>query len=114
LHFGDGTAHHFGGRREVEYLHPEGDHSGEWMERCRRELDAAEPAELIAVSAGFDRHIDDWGEILETEDYLRIGEWVREWSDRHCGGRAPFAVLEGGYNHQTLADSAVALCQGTG
>lgn len=114
LHFGDGTAHHVGARREVEYLHPEGDHSGEWMERCRRALDAADPADLIAVSAGFDRHVDDWGEILETADYLEIGRWVRAWSDRHCCGRAPFAVLEGGYNERSLAASAVALCEGIG
>jgi acetoin utilization deacetylase AcuC-like enzyme len=112
LHFGDGTQNHFNRSRSVQYIHPEGDHSGEWMERCRHELDAAGRADLIAVSAGFDRHIDDWGEILETEDYRTIGDWVRAFCDEHCFGRAPFAVLEGGYNHQTLAASAVALCEG--
>jgi acetoin utilization deacetylase AcuC-like enzyme len=112
LHFGDGTERFFGSRREVQYLHPEGDHSGEWMDRCRHELDVAEPADLFAISAGFDRHIDDWGEILETDDYRTIGRWARQWSDRYCGERAPFAVLEGGYNHRTLAQAAVALCEG--
>lgn len=112
LHFGDGTQGHFGANRNVQYLHPEGDHSVEWMDHCRAELDTAAPADIIAVSAGFDRHIDDWGEILESEDYRTIGEWVRLWSDRHCSGRAPFAVLEGGYDHRALADSAVALCAG--
>ena len=114
LHYGDGTDRHFERRSEVQYLHPEGDCSGEWMDRCRRELDAAEPADLIAVSAGFDRHVDDWGEILETVDYHTIGQWARDWSDAHCGGRAPIAELEGGYNHQALAASALALCEGIG
>jgi acetoin utilization deacetylase AcuC-like enzyme len=114
LHFGDGTAHHFNGRPEVQYLHPEGDHSGEWMDRCRREIDLADSADLIAVSAGFDRHMDDWGEILDTEDYLQIGEWVRDWSERYCHDRAPFAVLEGGYYPKVLAEAAVALCDGIG
>lgn len=111
LHFGDGTANHFSRRKEVQYLHPEGSENDAWMEACRQELDEARPAELIAVSAGFDRHAEDWGSTLVTESYRTIGEWVRNWADEHAGGRR-FGVLEGGYNHRALGEAAVALLGG--
>jgi len=112
LHFGDGTQNILGHRRDVQYLHPEGRDSGAWTEDCRQRLDEAEPAEIIAVSAGFDRHIEDWGTTLFDEDYRTVGRWVGEWSAAHCGDRAPFVVLEGGYNHEAMAGAAVALCEG--
>jgi acetoin utilization deacetylase AcuC-like enzyme len=111
LHFGDGTDNTFDTRKDVEYLHPEGSNNKDWLAECRRELDAAKPADLIAVSAGFDRHIEDWGTTLETESYRKIGGWVKDWAEQHCNKRM-FAVLEGGYNHETLADAAQALAEG--
>lgn len=112
LHFGDGTANIFRDRPEVQYLHPEGTSRDVWMENCARAVEDARPADIVAISAGFDRHIADWGETLHTEDYRAVGLLARRFSDAHCGGRAPFAVLEGGYNHDTLAKSALALVEG--
>jgi len=114
LHFGDGTLNIFEQHEDVQYLHPEGSDRRAWLEDCRQWLDDAAPAEIIAVSAGFDRHIEDWGETLRTVDYRTVGEWVRGWSAEHCGDRAPFVVLEGGYNHEAMAEAAVALCEGLG
>jgi acetoin utilization deacetylase AcuC-like enzyme len=57
--------------------------------------------DIVAVSAGFDRGIADWGGSLRDCDYQEIGALLKGFSNSHCRGRR-FAVLEGGYNHQTL------------
>jgi acetoin utilization deacetylase AcuC-like enzyme len=57
--------------------------------------------DIVAVSAGFDRGIADWGGSLRDSDYQEMGALLKEFASSHCGGRR-FAVLEGGYNHHTL------------
>lgn len=52
----------------------------------------------------------DWGRLLATEDYTRIGRLVRQTTLRSGGGC--FAVLEGGYNHSVLGYNVLALLQG--
>ncbi len=106
LHFGDGTANAFANDSSVEYFHmPGGDVNSiaEFLEK--HEFD------VVAVSAGFDRHKDDWGGILETEDYTEIGKIVREYAEEKCNGRR-FAVLEGGYNHSVLGKNVRAFIRG--
>jgi acetoin utilization deacetylase AcuC-like enzyme len=112
IHFGDGTYNIFKDRPSVQYLHPDGDFNGEWLMDCEKELKRATPADIIAVSAGFDSHADDWGGILLTEDYGTVGKMVKEWAEERCYGRKPFVVLEGGYNYHSVAEAALALCQG--
>jgi len=56
--------------------------------------------ELLAVSAGFDTYLLDWGGLLDLSDYREIGRILREGAEDRCTGRR-FAVLEGGY-HQDL------------
>jgi len=65
---------------------------------------------MIAVSAGFDNHIQDWGGTLATGDYQEMGRAVREASVRNRGGC--FAVLEGGYNQRVLGHNVLALIKG--
>ncbi len=105
LHFGDGTQGFFLGREDVIYQHM-GD-----MDELPRELEQAGNPDLIAVSAGFDRHLLDWGGYLSTQDYQEIGRQVKDLAQNTCPGRV-FAVLEGGYNHQVLGDNILALLQG--
>lgn len=106
LHFGDGTANIFKDDKRVEYLHmKERDVNGiaEFLESMEYDV--------IAVSAGFDRAREDWGGLLEREDYTEIGKIVRESSEEKCdGGR--FAVLEGGYNHRVLGKNVKAFLKG--
>lgn len=113
LHYGDGTANTFAGSQQVKYLHPEASSNLEFVAKCKSELRDAPGYDIIAVSAGFDRHCEDWGSLLETEDYGTIGRMVKEYAQEHCQGRS-FGVLEGGYNHQTLADALEALLEGMG
>jgi acetoin utilization deacetylase AcuC-like enzyme len=66
---------------------------------------------MIAVSAGFDRHEDDWGNLLATEDYGKMGEILGSFAAEYCQGRI-FAALEGGYNHNSLGDALYAFLEG--
>lgn len=110
LHFGDGTDNIFGRVPEVVYHHPEDRNRQDFVDGIARFLDKQRAA-IIAVSAGFDRHVDDWGGLLTTEDYQAIGKLVKEFSDRACQGRR-YGVLEGGYNHDVLGKNVRAFVEG--
>lgn len=110
LHFGDGTDNIFGRVPEVVYHHPEDRNRQDFVNGIARFLDK-QMADIIAVSAGFDRHVDDWGGLLTTEDYQTIGKLVKEFSDRVCQGRR-YGVLEGGYNHDVLGKNVRAFVEG--
>jgi acetoin utilization deacetylase AcuC-like enzyme len=112
LHFGDGTSNIFGTTPEVVYFHPDDIDRQGFVSSISAFLDSRE-ADLIAVSAGFDRHEDDWGGQLTTGDYYTIGQMVREFSERACRGRR-FGVLEGGYNHDVLGTNVKAFIEGMG
>jgi acetoin utilization deacetylase AcuC-like enzyme len=111
LHYGDGTANTFSGSSEVSYFHPESNDRESFLKELQQCLQTERPYDIIAVSAGFDRHEEDWGGLLKTEDYLTIGKWAKEASLKNCQGRR-FAVLEGGYNHSVLGKNVRSLLQG--
>ena len=111
LHFGDGTANTFSGSDAVSYFHPEGTNREAFLKDLQRCLQTERSYEIIAISAGFDRHEEDWGGLLKTEDYLSIGRWAKEFSLEKCQGRR-FGVLEGGYNHSVLGRNVRSFLQG--
>ena len=111
LHFGDGTSNTFAGSHEVTYVHPGGGSREAYLKDLQGSLHADKRYDIIAVSAGFDRHEDDWGGMLKTDDYLSIGKWVKEFSIKNCQGRR-FGVLEGGYNHSVLGRNVKSFLQG--
>jgi len=111
LHFGDGTSNTFSGSKSVSYFHPEGNRREGFLEEVQKCLQTERPYDIIAISAGFDRHEEDWGGLLKTEDYFTIGKWAREASFEHCQGRR-FGVLEGGYNHSVLGRNVKSFLQG--
>jgi acetoin utilization deacetylase AcuC-like enzyme len=96
LHFGDGTDNAFRGEPSVVYHHMESR-----VEDLSTYLGGLDDFGMVAVSAGFDRGIADWGGTLTDSDYHEIGVLLKEFAESQCHGRR-FAVLEGGYNHQTL------------
>jgi acetoin utilization deacetylase AcuC-like enzyme len=111
LHYGDGTANTFGDSNEASYFHPEGTNRMAFLKEVEKSLQSISPYDIIAVSAGFDRHEEDWGGLLKTEDYLTIGQWVKTFSLDRCQGRR-FGVLEGGYNHSVLGRNVRSFLQG--
>jgi len=110
LHFGDGTDNFFEGRRDVIVANIQDNHRDTFLKNVDRAL-AGHDYDMIAISAGFDRHKEDWGGTLTTEDYFTIGRSVRDHASASCNGRY-FAVLEGGYNTSVLGENALALCRG--
>lgn len=111
LHYGDGTANTFSGSKAVTYFHPQGANRQSFLDVIQKTLESDKDYDLIAISAGFDRHDEDWGGLLKTEDYRAIGQWTREFSLKNCQGRR-FAVLEGGYNHSVLGRNVKSFLQG--
>ena len=111
LHYGDGTSNTFSGPTSVSYFHPEGIHREGFLEEVKRSLQTERSYDIIAISAGFDRHEEDWGGLLRTEDYFTIGKWAKEVSLDRCQGRR-FGVLEGGYNHSVLGRNVRSFLQG--
>lgn len=111
LHFGDGTENSFRGIPQVAYFHPEGSDGQEFIEEVKKSFERVKGFDIVAVSAGFDRHVQDWGGLLTTEDYGTIGSLVKRYSQKACKGRR-FAVLEGGYNHSVLGQNVRAFLKG--
>jgi len=109
LHYGDGTVNILGKRNWVDVINIESHDRTLYLKDVETAMQACR-ADLIGISAGFDNHIADWGGLLHTEDYREIGHRVRAAADRNRGGC--FAVLEGGYNHQSLAAGVLSLIQG--
>ncbi len=113
LHFGDGTANSFQGVPEVTYFHPESSAREDFLAQIESYLQKFTEIDILAVSAGFDRHQDDWGGLLTTDDYRTIGYLVKTYAQKFCHGRR-FGVLEGGYNHQVLGQNVRAFLEGLG
>lgn len=111
LHYGDGTANVFAGSGEAVYFHPEAATRPAFLEEVERALRCPTPYDIVAVSAGFDRHEQDWGDLLATEDYFAIGKLVKEHALRRCRGRR-FGVLEGGYNRAVLGQNVRSFLEG--
>jgi len=109
LHFGDGTVNILKTEGYVTVHNVAASHREAYLAEVKDEMEKCD-ADIIAVSAGFDNHEDDWGGTLATEDYREIGTMVRASSRRH--GRGCFAILEGGYNHQVLGYNVAALIEG--
>ena len=65
--------------------------------------------DLIIISAGFDAHWRDPLANLQLDegDFAWATRTLMDFADRTCGGRV-VSLLEGGYDLQGLADSAVA------
>jgi len=63
--------------------------------------------ELIMISAGFDAHESDPLGAMQvtTEGFYKMTEQVCLFAQKHCQGRI-ISVLEGGYSHPGLAESA--------
>lgn len=109
LHFGDGNVNILEHLEYVEIFNPDAAERKTYLNKVADEMDRCR-ADMIAISAGFDYHREDWGGLLETRDYTEIGRMVREAARRNHGGC--FAILEGGYNHDVLGQNVLALIKG--
>ena len=109
LHYGDGTVNILESKNYVTVHNVKASDRQSFLAEIETELDDCQ-ADLIGISAGFDNHRDDWGGLLLTEDYFKIGKLVKTATLRSGGGC--FGILEGGYNHQVLGQNVMALIAG--
>jgi acetoin utilization deacetylase AcuC-like enzyme len=65
--------------------------------------------DLILLSAGYDTHWrDPLAQVrLDVAGQTLLTLYVKQWAETYCGGKL-VAVLEGGYNHEALANSVAA------
>jgi acetoin utilization deacetylase AcuC-like enzyme len=111
LHYGDGTVNILESQNYVTVHNVRASDRQLFLAEIEQELDSCQ-VDLIGISAGFDYHRDDWGGLLLTRDYFKIGKIVQAAAKRSGGGC--FAILEGGYNHQVLGQNVMALLEGLG
>lgn len=109
LHYGDGTVNILGSENYITVHNVQSSDRRSFLAEIEKELDGLR-VDLIGISAGFDNHRDDWGGLLLTEDYLKIGQLVKATASRSGGGC--FGLLEGGYNHQVLGQNVLAMIEG--
>lgn len=110
LHFGDGTNNIFA-ESEIKYFQPKTRNKEGFIEEIKKKFEVEKDYDILAVSAGFDRHLEDWGGMLTTDDYRTIGKAVKEAAQKICQERR-FAVLEGGYNYRVLGKNVKAFLEG--
>lgn len=109
LHYGDGTVNILEGRDWATVYNVEERTREPYLDEVTQVMNDCQ-ADMIGISAGFDMAQEDWGDVLATEDYRRIGNMVSRAAKRIGGGC--FAILEGGYNHEVLGHNVLALMQG--
>jgi acetoin utilization deacetylase AcuC-like enzyme len=109
LHFGDGTVNILGGKGYVSIHNPEESDRKDYLTGVATRLDSLK-VDMIGVSAGFDNHMEDWGQVLRTEDYQEMGWMVHRTCKRL--GIGCFGLLEGGYNHSVLGRNVLAFLRG--
>ena len=109
LHYGDGNVNILQDKGYVTIHNPTSHDRKSYLAEVEAGLAAAK-VDIIGVSAGFDNHVQDWGGLLETEDYQTMGRMVREAAQRM--GAGCFGILEGGYNHQVLGRNVRAFLRG--
>jgi len=110
LHFGDGTVNLLGNFSNIFICNPDAERRANYLAQVEGFLKSQTGIDIIGISAGFDNHHADWGGLLETSDYRRIGALVKKTATTNGGGC--FAVLEGGYNHRVLGENVLALLTG--
>jgi len=108
LHFGDGTVNILSSKDYVTIINPSSNVPEMYLDQVKKSI--PDDADVVGISAGFDNHKEDWGQVLATSDYREIGRIVREACEKN--GRGYFAVLEGGYNHRVLGHNVMALVEG--
>ena len=109
MHYGDGTVNILGGKGYVSIHNPDSADRKEYLIDVAARLESV-AVDMIAVSAGFDNHEEDWGMTLKTEDYREMGRMVHSACKRLNIGC--FALLEGGYNHSVLGKNVLAFLKG--
>jgi len=114
LHGGDGNINILSNRADdfrAEILNPRSSDHESYIEEVENVMQNLEDIDIFTASAGFDQGIEDWGGLLYPEDYTKLGELMKKYSNKLCEGRR-YALLEGGYNHGVLGHNVESFIEG--
>ena len=111
MHDGDGTRDIFCNTDSVSIIDIRMRERLGYMDLLRDRLIEAPDTDLLAVSAGFDLYVRDWGGLLHTTDFHEIGYLLYETAMEKAKGQY-FAVLEGGYFLEELGKNVLSFCLG--
>lgn len=111
MHRGDGTQSIFVDHPGVTVIDIWARNRQNYLQLLAGELDGISQTDIIAVSAGFDLYVEDWGGLLVTSDFQQVGYLIRRAAMERAHGKY-FAVLEGGYFLNDLGKNVLAFCQG--
>lgn len=100
LHYGNGTYDIFGDDSRVHFKNISASTQYDFYRQLEDALIDAGQADIVGCSVGFDTYIKDWGALLFTDDYRKIGAMITA-SHHRC-----FAILEGGYYLPDLGENA--------
>jgi acetoin utilization deacetylase AcuC-like enzyme len=106
LHYGNGTYDILRDEARVSFKNIEGATREDFFGEFEAAAGEAPQYDVVACSVGFDTYVRDWGGLLFTDDYRRIGETLKS-SAAHL-----FSVLEGGYYIPDLGKNARAYLEG--
>jgi acetoin utilization deacetylase AcuC-like enzyme len=114
LHTGDGNINILTNRNDnfrVKILNPSSSDHNNYIKETEAYMKRLNNIDILVASAGFDQGLEDWGDLLYPEDYFKLGQLMKTYSEKLCKGKR-FALLEGGYNHDVLPRNVDSFCQG--
>jgi acetoin utilization deacetylase AcuC-like enzyme len=114
LHTGDGNINILSHRKDdfrVKILNPNSGNRFDYLKEVETYMENLKNIDIFVASAGFDQGIEDWGHLLYPEDYEKLGNLMKKYSENLCNGRR-YALLEGGYNHAVLPKNVESFCRG--
>jgi acetoin utilization deacetylase AcuC-like enzyme len=91
LHYGNGTFDIVKDDERIAFRNIDAATRVEFFEAMDDALEDASTFDVVGCSAGFDTYVRDWGSLLFTEDFRRIGSLFVA-ANPHF-----FSILEGGY-----------------
>ena len=106
LHYGNGTEDIVRGDKRITFWNIEAATRDEFFDDLEKALKIAPAFDIVGCSAGFDTYVKDWGGLLTTADYKRIGTMIAS------SNRRVFSILEGGYYVPDLGINVRAYLEG--
>ena len=108
LHYGNGTDHIFRDDHRVSFRDVSAPTRPGFFQALEEAVADGGKYDMVGCSAGFDTYIRDWGNLLLTEDFGKIGAMLASSNQRF------FSVLEGGYYVEDLGKNVRAYLEGIG
>ena len=106
LHYGNGTFDIVKDEASIVFKNISAVTRQDFFEQLDEALTGASQFDIVGCSAGFDTYIRDWGGLLFTEDFMKIGHRIASSNRRF------FSLLEGGYYIPDLGTNVRSYLQG--